>query len=230
MSSDFFSSGLFKRVASAIVIAPFFIFIMYQGGPILILLLAAALLISLYEWYRLASKTALFVPAMVMGVIYMLISFSSFLALREEYSLNILLLFIGIIWTSDIGGYVTGKMIGGPKLIQAISPNKTWSGFIGAMLFPAVFAMIWIGFFGFHDDFDENKWFILKFLGVILGIVLGSVGQVGDLLVSFVKRQAQVKDTGALIPGHGGLLDRIDSMLLGAPVFLVVLNLMSYVF
>ncbi len=230
MSTGFFSSTLFKRIASALAIAPLFIAVILYGDWPLVLVLGLAFLISVYEWYHLAIKTPLLIPAMIVGIMYMLISFSCFFALREVFSLNVVLLFIGMIWASDIGGYVTGKMVGGPKLIQKISPNKTWSGFIGAMVFPAVFAMLWISIFKFHPEFNDNHWLILKFIGLTLGAVMGCVGQAGDLLISFVKRQAQVKDTGALIPGHGGILDRIDSMLLAAPVFLVVLTLMSYVF
>lgn len=230
VSSGFLSSGLGKRVVSALVIAPVFIAIMYTGGYLLLALLLAAFAVSVNEWFHLAKKLPNYIPVMAFGVTYMFISYASFYALREVYSLNVLLLFIGMIWFSDIGGYAIGKLVGGPKLIQRISPNKTWSGFCGAILFPAIFSVIWIVFFGLHQDFIDNKWFVLKFIGFILGGVMGCVGQAGDLMVSFVKRQAGVKDTGALIPGHGGLLDRIDSMLLGAPVFLVVLNLLSYVF
>lgn len=231
MSTGFFSSTLFKRIASALAIAPLFIAVILYGDWPLVLVLLLALLISIFEWYHLARRTTFFVPAMVAGVIYIIISFSSFFALREVYSLNVILLFIGMIWLSDIGGYVTGKMVGGPKLIQKISPNKTWSGFIGAMVFPAIFAMIWVSYFDLPNAyFETTKWFVFKFIALVLGGMMGGVGQAGDLMVSYIKRQAGVKDTGALIPGHGGLLDRIDSMLLGAPVFFIVLTLMSYVF
>lgn len=230
MSIAFFKSSLFQRLASAVILAPVFIAVMMVGDWPLIILLLVALGVSIFEWYRLCVRMPLFVPAMIIGVMYMLISYSCFFALREVYSLNVLLIFIGMIWASDIGAYITGKTVGGPKLIQRISPNKTWSGFVGAMIFPAMFAMIWVAFFGFHADFADNKWFVPKFAAFILGGVMGCVGQAGDLLISAVKRQVGVKDTGAIIPGHGGILDRIDSMLLGAPVFLVVLTLLTYVF
>ncbi len=224
------SSTLLKRVLSALILAPLFIYIFVAGGILLQIALLLAFLISLYEWFSLSKKTDYFIPVMVLGVIYMGLAYGSFLALREVYSVNVLLIFIGMIWISDIGAYFVGKFIGGAKLIPQISPNKTWSGFGGALFFPALFAVIWVWALGFHPEFNHNPWYILLPIAAILGVVIGSVGQAGDLLISFIKRQANVKDTGALIPGHGGLLDRIDSMLLGAPVYLVLITLLSYVF
>ena len=83
--------------------------------------------------------------------------------------------------------------------------------------------------FGFHMEFDGRSLYTNLLVLAVLGVVTGAAGQAGDLLVSFVKRQAGVKDTGNLIPGHGGLLDRIDSMLLGAPVFFLAMVILSYV-
>ncbi len=224
------SSTLNKRIISAILIAPPFIFSIIHGNYYLIAWLLVAFVISVYEWYSLAKKTEFFLPTMVLGIIYMAISYSSFLALREVYSINVLILFLGMIWFSDIGAFFVGKTFGGPKLIQQISPNKTWSGFGGALFFPALFAMIWVSYMGIHPQFNDEPWYVIYFMAAILGITIGSIGQAGDLLISFIKRQANVKDTGSLIPGHGGLLDRIDSMLLGAPIFLVLITLLSYVF
>lgn len=224
------TSSLFKRIISAIIIAPIFIYVIVLGDWPLALWLILAYAISIFEWVGLARKLTLFVPTLFMGVIYMAISYGSFMALREIYSINILMLFLCMIWASDIGAYFVGKTIGGPKLIQKISPNKTWSGFFGAIVSPAILAVVWVFVFGLHAMFDDNPFHVVYPVALLLGIVTGCVGQAGDLLISFVKRLAGVKDTGALIPGHGGLLDRIDSLLLGAPIFLVLLTLLSYVF
>lgn len=223
------TSKLLTRILSSIVLAPVFLaFILYGDWPFLIFL-GAAFGISVAEWYSLSRKTNFFAQCFSLGLIYMTLSYCSFFALREAYSLNVILVFIAMIWASDIGAYFTGKTLGGPKLIQKISPNKTWTGFGGAMFFPALVGMVWIWSFGLHAEFSRHGFFVMTPVSIILGLVLGSVGQAGDLAISFVKRKAQVKDTGTLIPGHGGLLDRIDSMLLGAPVFLLILTLMSYV-
>lgn len=224
------SSKLTKRIVSAALIAPVFIFTIVMGDWVLSGWLFIAFLISMYEWHGLAKKLDDYLPVMIWGFIYMPISYSSFLALRELYSINVLVLFLGMIWFSDIGAYFTGKVCGGPKLIKHISPNKTWSGFGGALLFPALFAFTWVLFMGIHDSFADSSWLANCYIAFVLGGVIGGVGQAGDLLISFIKRQAKVKDTGTLIPGHGGLLDRIDSMLLGAPVFLILITLLSYVY
>lgn len=224
------SSTLKTRVISALVLAPCFLAVLIIGDTAFLVWLLLAFFASVYEWHGLSKKTGFFVPVMTAGVIYMALSYCSFFALREVFSLNVLLIFLGMIWFSDIGAYFVGKTFGGPKLIEQVSPNKTWSGFGGALFFPALFAVIWVAYMGFHPMFDDNAWFVLVGVAALLGVVTGCTGQVGDLLISAVKRQANVKDTGKLIPGHGGLLDRIDSLLLGAPVFLVLLTLLSYVF
>lgn len=226
---SFLSSSLFKRIASAVIIAPCFLYVLVQGGALFALWLIIAFALSVYEWFGLSKRITFFVPTLVMGVVYMALSYGSFMALREVYSTNLLLLFLVMIWASDIGAYFVGKTVGGPKLIQKISPNKTWSGFAGALLFPALLAVFWVAIWKIHPVFNDQPSYILFVLACVLGAVTGCVGQAGDLLVSFVKRQAGVKDTGNLIPGHGGLLDRIDSMLLGAPVFLILITLLSYV-
>ncbi len=224
------SSSLAKRIISAAIIAPVFLYVIIVGDLPLAMWLILAYIISVYEWFGLSRKTQYFIPTLIMGCVYMGLSYGSFMALREVYSINVLLLFLGMIWASDIGAYFVGKTIGGPKLIQKISPNKTWSGFGGALFFPALVAVIWVFVWGLHTEFSDNPFWILYPMAAVLGFVTGCVGQAGDLLVSFVKRQAGVKDTGHIIPGHGGLLDRIDSMLLGAPVFFILITLLSYVF
>lgn len=113
-------------------------------------------------------------------------------------------------WLSDTGGYFAGKSIGGPKLYPAVSPNKTWSGSIGgvvAALAGGVVLKLW--------RLPELAW-----IDLIVLVGVGSVlGQLGDLAESLIKRSRGVKDSGALLPGHGGLLDRVDAVLFIAPFF-----------
>ncbi|MSP01506.1 MAG: hypothetical protein EXR07_10725 [Acetobacteraceae bacterium] len=114
-----------------------------------------------------------------------------------------------VIWASDIGAYTVGRLMGGPKLAPAISPGKTWSGAAGGLMAAGV-----AGFAAaacFSSDFSSSH-------AVLMTIGLGVVSQAGDLLESAVKRQYGVKDSGHLIPGHGGLLDRLDALLVVAPV------------
>tara|TARA_B100001248_G_C27370994_1_gene451627 strand:- start:777 stop:1328 length:552 start_codon:yes stop_codon:yes gene_type:complete len=117
------------------------------------------------------------------------------------------LLLIGCI-SSDIGGYVFGKIFGGPKLIKKISPNKTFSGAIGSIIFSTFTICFLVYYF-------NNTLSIKLFL---LGIITSIACQIGDLIISFLKRKAKIKDSGNLLPGHGGILDRLDGIFLGIPL------------
>lgn len=131
-----------------------------------------------------------------------------------------------IVWASDTCAYFSGKAIGGPKLAPRISPKKTWAGFlgssVGAGLVAAGLACPWtLATFNVHTigDMGQAGYFVL-------GFVLAMFGQAGDLFISIFKRFYGVKDTGTLIPGHGGILDRIDALLLVALLFGIVAMMM----
>ena len=114
---------------------------------------------------------------------------------------------------TDIGGYIFGKVFKGPKLTK-YSPNKTYSGLIGSYLLPLIF-IPFIVFFYFIDDFKIFNLIIFIFL-------VSSASQIGDIIISYFKRISNLKDTGKLIPGHGGLLDRIDGMIFSFPAFYII--------
>jgi len=213
-------ASLQKRTLSAVILAPIFIAIVWYGDWPLALWLVLASLIALQEWYNLIQKlNEGRIYALVAGVAYICVSFYSFFLCRELGGVHIILLLL-MVWSSDIGAYFTGKIFGGPKLIPQVSPNKTWAGLGGALLSPALVLII---FMIVTDDVADWSGYVLALL-LVLGSILGLLGQIGDLLISYVKRQAKVKDTGHLIPGHGGLLDRIDSLLLVTPVFYVLIK------
>ncbi len=130
-----------------------------------------------------------------------------------QYKIIIYTFLLGCI-ASDIGGFLIGKLIKGPKLIK-ISPNKTYSGAIGSIIFTYFF--ISISFFIFTN---EHNFFILT-----LSIIISISCQLGDLFFSFLKRKAKIKDTGNILPGHGGILDRIDGILFGVPIGIISLFL-----
>jgi phosphatidate cytidylyltransferase len=115
------------------------------------------------------------------------------------------------VWATDIGAYVAGRLIGGPKLMPEISPKKTWAGLIGGMALAALF-----GYGGAHGFGAAKPW-----VAGILALVLAIVAQLGDLFESYVKRRSGMKDSGTLIPGHGGVLDRIDGLLFAAVFFVL---------
>jgi phosphatidate cytidylyltransferase len=158
----------------------------------------------------------------IFGVIYIAFAISIMVWLRgAENGLYHFCTLLFIVWASDIAAYFTGRTLGGPKLAPVISPKKTWSGFfgssVGAGLAAAGMASPWI-----LDKLDIVGGTIggMGWLGYfILGFILAMFGQMGDLFISIFKRHFGVKDTGALIPGHGGILDRIDALLLVALIF-----------
>jgi phosphatidate cytidylyltransferase len=114
-----------------------------------------------------------------------------------------------VVWGTDIGGYVAGNLVGGPKLAPAISPNKTWAGFFGGIALAIIFGCIIVLLFrAGHIG-----------IAVFLAVLLALTAQAGDLCKSIFKRRAGVKDSGHLIPGHGGMLDRIDGLLFAATFF-----------
>ncbi len=228
------------RTLSAAVLAPVLLGCVYVGGWPFIALMFCAFAVSAHEWLALslrADKKFLYASS---GVLYLIACFASFIAVRQISNTPfpaIALLFL--VWFSDVGAYFAGKLLGGPKLLVKISPNKTWAGLFGAVLAPVLLAVSFMFFFGgecdavnlyegptpgFADRFQDENCHVnfshLMFFAILAGVI-GLAGQAGDLLVSAMKRKVDVKDTGNLIPGHGGLLDRIDSLLLCSVVYFV---------
>ena len=118
--------------------------------------------------------------------------------------------------SSDVGGYIFGKTLGGKKFTK-ISPNKTYSGILGSFMFSII-----VGSF-FYFKFDE--FLILNQNFVIFIFVISLISQLGDLSISYIKRRAKIKDTGSILPGHGGVLDRIDGILLAMPIGIILLSI-----
>jgi phosphatidate cytidylyltransferase len=145
------------------------------------------------------------------GVLYIGLAGVSLIHLRGDAAAglsNVLFLFL-VVWSSDIGAYLAGRRFGGPKLAPAISPNKTWSGAAGGLV--SAMAVGWLAAYVMEPA-------MLPPLRVLLvAAILGVLAQVGDLFESWLKRRFHVKDTSSLIPGHGGLLDRLDGVLSAAP-------------
>ncbi|PHS70942.1 MAG: phosphatidate cytidylyltransferase [Methylophaga sp.] len=122
-----------------------------------------------------------------------------------------LLYVLVLVWLADTGGYFAGKRWGRRPLAKAISPNKTWEGVAGALVLGFIWAMI-AYYWGLSGTLSLSSWLILSAISLLVSIV-------GDLFESLFKRSYQVKDSGHLLPGHGGMLDRIDSLIAAVPVF-----------
>lgn len=221
------SHNLLLRCVSAFILIPLVFLVLYLGGWFLGSFLTVAYALSCAEWYNLARRTKRVLFYTCVGILYISISFYEFAYLRlfVENGIYLTITLLLSIWAADTGAYIFGKKFGRTHMSPTISPNKTWAGMRGAMV-SSVFAftsLIYAAPFikPLIPNSIEIEWQNL-FLLIPAGAVLGFVGQSGDLLVSALKRKAQAKDSGSLIPGHGGLLDRIDSLLLTVPVFILI--------
>lgn len=143
---------------------------------------------------------------------------------------NQMLVLFTIIWSMDSGAYFAGKSIGGWKLAPALSPNKTWAGLLGGMATAGIAAPAMAGLLAVAAEARPQDVVGLD-IGIvgfaIAGALIGGWSQIGDLLESTLKRRAGVKDSGNIIPGHGGVLDRLDGLLFAAPLFFIVTRLMA---
>ena len=221
-------SGLKVRILSGLVLAPLMVAVIIAGGFWFIGLMVFAALVSLYEWYGMSKAGPRPIATLIFGTVYLSISYASYVALRfgDEAGAWLALSAMLCVWASDIGAYFFGKFIGGPKMAPALSPKKTWAGLAGSMISCGLMleVLLHVGPHIKHllsTDIGltpEGSWWCVLLAGAVLGVV----GQAGDLMISLFKRRAHLKDTGNLIPGHGGLLDRIDALLLVAPVFLLI--------
>lgn len=220
MVAKLIKNKLIKRIASAAILAPLTILIIWLGGGIFLALVALGAAISMYEWTQIARKTDFSLPISFAGLIYISLAGFAFYMIRDSGSFAITVTFMFCVWASDTLAYFVGKAVGGKKLAPSISPNKTWAGLFGAVLGPVLILISASFLFSWQDHSAfthvQHHWFVMC---LVLGAILGFAGQAGDLIISYLKRLAQVKDSGNLIPGHGGLLDRIDSLLLSAIIF-----------
>ena len=232
MDAEKACSGLGKRVLSALLLAPLAVAIIGYGKIPFIILMILAIALAIREWHRMCLAAPQPRLQLALGTLYLAACILSFSLLRLEFHGGgwLALGLMVAIWSSDSGAYLAGKTIGGPKLAPRISPKKTWAGFIGSMVFCGLglALVILISPFSHWMHGLDLPWSRHRLPVIPLwqafgaGLVLGCVGQAGDLLESHFKRRAGLKDSGHLIPGHGGLLDRIDALLLAAPVFFLI--------
>jgi phosphatidate cytidylyltransferase len=236
-----------QRILSALVLGPVALIAVYVGSPLFDAMVALSAAIMTWEWDRICrghfSRTgrvtaiAVAVAALLgaqfpmaalavvwfgmlgaalfsrsgwlaMGALYIGVPVIALTWLREAAGLTTLLWLLAIVWATDIGAYAAGRTIGGPKLAPRISPNKTWAGLIGGVTTAVVAGglVAWIA--------GEGE-------GPLVGVfaaLLAASSQMGDLFESSVKRRFKVKDSSNIIPGHGGVLDRVDGLIAAAPI------------
>ena len=164
------------------------------------ILIAIVCLFCVYEWNKIFNKKNYIY---LFGLVVLSVFFLSIIKIYnlQDYNLKFLWLIL-IAWLTDIGGYIFGKLFGGPKLIK-ISPNKTWSGAFGSLILSQFACLIFF--------LDSN--YIINFNIFFYQFLLSIIGQIGDILMSYIKRLNDKKDTSNFIPGHGGFLDRVDGLI-----------------
>ena len=197
------SSEFFKRVLSSIILIPLIFFFIIQESIIIFFFTIICFLISCYEWHMM-TKNKFY---KYYGFLFLLISFYAFYEVSNDLFDVIFVIIICI--STDMGGYFFGKIFKGPKLTK-ISPNKTYAGMIGGYFLSLLSLTIIYTLL----DYKES---LIKLL--ILAILISTISQIGDISISYFKRLSKIKNTGKLIPGHGGLLDRIDGMLFSFPLY-----------
>ena len=205
-----------KRILSSLVLIPTTLFFIIKGTYFFNFFILICLFVSIYEWHNMSKKK----EYKILGIIFLILSFYSAYYFRNEFYGDYLyfIMIILICVFTDIGGYIFGNFFKGPKLTK-ISPKKTYSGVIGGYLFSIIFMAL---FFNYADNISEitnieTTAQELSLNNFILTIFISTVSQLGDIIVSYFKRKSKIKDTGKIIPGHGGLLDRIDGMVFAFP-------------
>lgn len=196
------------RLVSAAVLAPPVLAAVWFGKPWFDLMVVIAALLMLWEWDRLVQAAPSRTVWRLGGLAYVLLPCTALAWLRAEPETGRVAIFwlLAVVWATDTGAYACGRTIGGPKLAPAISPKKTWAGLIGGMAFAAAAGAAAMSLAGSEA--------VTEF--ALAGAAVGGLSQGGDLFESWVKRHFGVKDSSNLIPGHGGLLDRVDGLLAAA--------------
>ena len=204
------SQELIKRILSSLVLIPISFFFIIKGSFLFIIFLMICFAIIIFEWHMMSKKKSHY----FLGYIFLFLSFYSIYKLRIDNDYWFLLSLLIICISTDIGGYLFGKIFKGPKLSK-FSPNKTYAGMIGGYLL-SILSVIILNDFYFIEEIPINQF--------IFVILISSVSQLGDIIISYFKRLSKIKDTGKIIPGHGGLLDRVDGMIFAFPFsYLIVL-------
>ena len=214
-----------KRILSSIILIPITIFFIFQGPVFFAFFLSIFFLASSYEWVKMNKKDSF----KALGIFYLFLTCYLTYLFSQNFFFQFLLVLVVCIFT-DLGGYIFGKIFKGPKLTK-ISPKKTYAGLIGSFILSIIAALIYIKFalgnvayLEIHLLLSENELENLNLYFLIIILFISLISQIGDLIISYFKRSAKVKDTGNLLPGHGGLLDRVDGIIFAIPASYILFN------
>ena len=199
---------LVKRIISSIILLPLAFCSLLAGSFYSIFFIIICFIISCYEW----NKMNMNYSNKIFGFIFLLFAFYTFYQLSIDLFLLMFVILICI--STDIGGYIFGKIFKGPKITK-LSPNKTYAGMIGSYFLSLICLLIIANNMNYPGTY---------FQFFFITVLLSTVSQVGDIIVSYFKRKAGIKNTSGLIPGHGGLLDRIDGMIFAVPTLYIIVT------
>ena len=209
---------LLRFISSAVLVL--ILFLSFKYSIYIFLLLIFVSFLSLIEFNRLfkiifTKNKFYYFLSIFLSLLY-LVFFSLSIIFHLNYSNNNFTLYFLLVLciSTDIGGYIFGKIIGGKKITK-ISPNKTYSGLLGSFILAIIFG------YSFNKFYNDLIFFELNIFIII--VLISLISQIGDLLISFLKRKSGLKDTGFILPGHGGILDRIDGMLLALPIGIIII-------
>lgn len=222
------SAGNHPQVVLGIIIsvylfvAFFFYDLKFIGEIIFLGFIPLLMTIAITELFKNNENPVQNIAFTLLGIAYIAFPFSVLNFIISPYVQNpeiyvpeaLIGLFI-ILWANDSGAFITGRLLGRTKMIERISPNKTWEGAIGGAVFAIIISLVLYRFIGFLSP-------VHTIMVTLLTVVAGTLG---DLTESMIKRSFKVKDSGRLMPGHGGLLDRFDSMLFAAPIYYIYISL-----
>ncbi len=209
---------LFTRILSSLIIIPIVLFFIIKGSIFFNFFVLVVLSITLFEWHYLSFKKVYYLP----GFIFIFFSFYAFYFFRNDGDYRFFFLILLTCIATDLGGYIFGKIIKGPKLTK-ISPNKTYAGMLGGFVLSIILASIYLNNLAFLSLADTDEEMGAQIIALVLSISL--ISQAGDLIISFFKRKSKIKNTGKIIPGHGGILDRIDGMIFAFPYAFILIKI-----
>ena len=222
-------SNLFKRITTSLILIVILYIGLFYNDISWKILVIFFLILCFYEFCNLIIKINKnkFANTIFLFIISLYLYFFYSLLIRIKFEFGeeaILILIIACIF-SDIGGYVFGKLIGGTKL-TSLSPNKTISGALGSIIFTVFGTILFVLYL---NKIEKNPIIVelsLKFYFWL--IIMSLFCQIGDLCISYLKRKAKIKDTGNLLPGHGGILDRVDSIIFAVPFGVLIYSILFF--
>ena len=205
-----------KRILSSLILIPVSLFFIIKGSFLFIFFILICFLITSYEWHKMSNKKPYYLP----GLLFLILSFYCAYVIRTNDSNNLefFLYILMVCVFTDIGGYIFGKVFKGPKLTK-ISPKKTYSGVIGGYILSIISYYLFVNL-NLGNEININDFIFI--------ILISTISQLGDITISYFKRLSKIKDTGKILPGHGGLLDRIDGMIFAFPTAYLVFKIIYF--